>query len=68
MKKNLKNYSLDHCLDFGKYIDTEVENVIIHDPKYILWALKNVDNFSLNKRADDLLQDICDDEGIRYDR
>ncbi len=45
-----KSYnSLKDVLDFGKYNEHTVEQVIFYDPKYLLWALKDIDGFSLSE-------------------
>ena len=41
-------YDLDTPLDFGKYRGRVVEDVLVEDPAYLLWAMENVERFNVD--------------------
>lgn len=55
-------YSLDDVIDFGKYKNKTIREIIDDDPDYIEWALDETDNFGfdLDLEAYYYYQDIHD--------
>lgn len=49
-------YLMQDKLDFGKYKDEHVEEVIVDDPKYIAWCIDEIDGFELDEEAMQLLE------------
>lgn len=43
--------SLQSVLQFGKYKGETVEDIIADNPKYLAWAMDNVNGFELNAEA-----------------
>lgn len=48
-------YDLDDVLNFGKYKGSTVDSVLEEDPKYLLWALENVERFEVDKALQDAI-------------
>jgi hypothetical protein len=51
--KNAHKYKLDDTFKFGKYNGKTISYVLNKDWKYVLWCLKNVEGFTLDKEAQD---------------
>lgn len=47
--------------DFGKYKGETIADVVAHDPKYILWAVENIDWFDVPASVLDEANDVLDD-------
>lgn len=41
----------DTVIPFGKYKDRKVEDILIENPNYIIWANKNVKTFNVSKET-----------------
>lgn len=54
------------CLEsriwFGKYRSKKIRWLVEHDPEYLLWADKNVENFELHIEVLNYLQSDIDDK------
>lgn len=48
-------YDLDTALDFGKHRGRTVEDLLGDDPRYLLWALENVERFEVDKALQDTI-------------
>ncbi|HEX4112735.1 MAG TPA: hypothetical protein VH020_09390 [Stellaceae bacterium] len=48
-------YDLDTVLDFGRYKGRTVEDVLADDPRYLLWAMENVERFEVDKAVQDAI-------------
>lgn len=48
-------YDLDTVLDFGKHKGLTVEDVLNDDPRYLLWALENVERFEVDNALHDAI-------------
>jgi hypothetical protein len=66
----IKAYSMDSKFDFGKYKGVTLKDVSLQNSKYILWAIVNVDKFSLTNEAmadfEQIDSDIKLNSGIQY--
>lgn len=51
----------DHLL-FGKYKSRMLEEIIAIDPTYVRWALENIKEFDITKRATQILKLSLDQE------
>ena len=59
---------VDKVLTFGKFKDKTILEVINENPAYIVWCIRNVDNFSIDPT---LAKDLCrqyDEHFRNYDR
>lgn len=61
-----KIYDIDDEFDFGKYKGKTVKDLLIDNPGYVDWAIRNVDSFALSKEAFQQAKIIT--EGKRYSR
>ncbi|MTI47665.1 MAG: hypothetical protein FH761_07470 [Firmicutes bacterium] len=54
-KQYNKSYDLKSKIHFGKYNNRIMKNIIESDPNYIIWAISNVEWFSIQEEALNLL-------------
>jgi hypothetical protein len=52
-------YDLDTKLGFGKYKGLTVEQILEHDPSYLLWLLENVERFEVDHVLQDTIMKAC---------
>ncbi|CZR99339.1 hypothetical protein CDFC105_72944 [Clostridioides difficile] len=61
MKKPINGiYDIDTNLDFGKYRNLEIKEIINLNPNYLIWAIKNIDKFKLSCNAINILCEKLD--------
>lgn len=46
-----KIYNIQDCFDFGKNKGKTIEELLIQNPGYVDWAIRNIDNFALSHEA-----------------
>ena len=51
MKKKQHIYELNDTLSFGKYRGKSIHYIITHCPEYLLWCVKEVENFLMSDAA-----------------
>lgn len=61
-----KIYNINDEFDFGKYKGKTVKELLIENPGYIDWVIRNVDGFALSR--DTFQQSTSITEGKRYPR
>lgn len=53
-----KGTGLQDRLDFGKHRGKTLEEVIEEDPRYIRWALREIDRFDITEAAEAYLEQV----------
>lgn len=46
-----KIYDIQDCFDFGRNKGKTIEELLIQNPGYVDWAIRNIDNFALSHEA-----------------
>lgn len=46
-----KIYDIQDCFDFGRNKGKTIEELLILNPGYVDWAIRNIDNFALSPEA-----------------
>ena len=68
-KAELNNIEgIHNHIGFGKYSDNTILEVLMKNPSYLVWCVRNVNGFSLNEKLSD---DICrqyDEHFRKYSR
>jgi hypothetical protein len=59
-------YYLVDVFDFGKYKGKTIEDILIDNPGYVDWVIRNVDSFALSRDTFQQAKSIT--EGKRYSR
>lgn len=55
---------MDSYMPFGKYQGKRIDEVIENDPKYIQWAVDNL-NFSIDEECQEFLQEMLTMKGTK---
>lgn len=55
-------------MGFGKYSDKTILEVLMKDPSYLVWCVRNVNGFSLNEKLSDELCRQYDEHFRKYSR
>lgn len=58
LTKSSRHFGLSDRMTFGKYREESVKDIICTDPRYIHWALGEIDGFSLSISALELLANV----------
>jgi len=59
-----KKYKLSWDIKFGKYKAEgfNLKGLIERDSKYVIWCLKNIEWFEIDKAADEYLKEVFENE------
>jgi len=47
----MEKYKLNQKLNFGKYKSKTIKEIINNDINYIIWCIKNIENFNLDHES-----------------
>ncbi len=53
-----KKILLEDKITFGKYKGLDLKTLIEEDHKYVVWALRNIDWFDIDKEAEEYLNEV----------
>ena len=67
LRVNTQVFGIDDDLTFGAHKGRDLGSVISMEPSYIVWALDNVEWFTIDDEAQKMLDDVLESEGDQMD-
>ncbi len=56
---------LDYQLKFGKYVGRSLTEMLTKNPEYIIWAVDNIEWFTLSERLEEMFDTEVEHQKIR---